>query len=553
MPRLSADVFGWSVPTPSSNKADIALALAASAAAAVLIYYQPMLLLALAGIPLLPYALRPAAALLLVFTSFSFFRLHEAIGDLNQLGLPLFFGSAGTAAFLYAALYKTEKIGGQARWMPLALLTTLIAGAAGSAPMTFSGEATMDQRVLILFVSITSVVAFWAWFYWLAELDGVRWGAEMVAFAIFFSLATLGMAFARDAEAAYGLWLSMYWKVAMTTLALAWLLRSWPNFVFVIFVIVGSGLVVSCVAIYNGLNGIDLVDGTRVTIARTLNLSAEELADYLAGKEGAMRGGSPLADPNDLALVLLFPFSFALAGALNAGWPKAIRLLCWVAIPALTVAIIFTQSRGGAMGILAVLSIVVIKKIKSRAVVLGLVAVTAVGLFFGMALSDRRAGETMASGLDESSEVRLHLWRAAATMAVTRPLTGVGMNNFNQHSREYALIWLPHDKAVHSTWFAVLAETGFPGFIAFVSMFILLVVSVFRIGSQIEADPELRRLLPMQLGLAAGLAGFGVASTFLTQHFTWPLYIQMGIAVAIVRYVQLQVRSEPARKPAWER
>ena len=40
----------------------------------------------------------------------------------------------------------------------------------------------------------------------------------------------------------------------------------------------------------------------------------------------------------------------------------------------------------------------------------------------------------------------------------------------------------------------------------------------------------------MAWALLAGLAGFMLSGTFLTQGFTWPLYIQLALTVAIGRY-----------------
>jgi hypothetical protein len=48
---------------------------------------------------------------------------------------------------------------------------------------------------------------------------------------------------------------------------------------------------------------------------------------------------------------------------------------------------------------------------------------------------------------------------------------------------------------------------------------------------------------PIRLGILASIVGFGVSSTFLTQHINWPIYVQLGIAVALVRYVETRSES----------
>jgi putative inorganic carbon (hco3(-)) transporter len=41
------------------------------------------------------------------------------------------------------------------------------------------------------------------------------------------------------------------------------------------------------------------------------------------------------------------------------------------------------------------------------------------------------------------------------------------------------------------------------------------------------------------LALVAGVFGFCVAGTFLTQGFTWPIYIILALTAAMARYVEV--------------
>lgn len=44
----------------------------------------------------------------------------------------------------------------------------------------------------------------------------------------------------------------------------------------------------------------------------------------------------------------------------------------------------------------------------------------------------------------------------------------------------------------------------------------------------------------------AGLVGFCVAGTFLTQGFTWPLYVLIGLTVALSRCARDWIAAHPA-------
>jgi hypothetical protein len=106
---------------------------------------------------------------------------------------------------------------------------------------------------------------------------------------------------------------------------------------------------------------------------------------------------------------------------------------------------------------------------------------------------------------------------------------------------------------VHSTWFGVMAETGVFGISFFVAMIAALGLSLWRAIHRLEelnADPVTRAFA---LGLFAGLAGFCVSGTFLTQGFTWPIYLQLGFTAALNSYVnslQRQSNAGPAAAPA---
>lgn len=127
-------------------------------------------------------------------------------------------------------------------------------------------------------------------------------------------------------------------------------------------------------------------------------------------------------------------------------------------------------------------------------------------------------------------------------MATSRPLTGVGLDNFTANYFFYSDHWDGMNHAVHSTWFNVLSETGFPGIIAFAGMIVTCVASSvrsMRLLDQARAPPIMSS---MALSLVSGIIGFCVAGTFLTQGFTWPIYILLALTAALARYTRDHAR-----------
>jgi hypothetical protein len=73
-----------------------------------------------------------------------------------------------------------------------------------------------------------------------------------------------------------------------------------------------------------------------------------------------------------------------------------------------------------------------------------------------------------------------------------------------------------------------------------------ITISASQTLQRIEAPAPARA---MASAIVAGLVGFCISGTFLTQGFTWPIYIQLALGTAIVRYAAAlsvgEVRAAP--------
>ena len=272
--------------------------------------------------------------------------------------------------------------------------------------------------------------------------------------------------------------------------------------------------------------------------------------------------------------MLLFPTSFALALFFAPVKAKLPRLLGLIGYLIIVSAIIATQSRGGLLGILAVTGVFAWQKVENKALLI-MAGGAAAGLLLVLAgISDRSSGGAAEDGIDASAMGRIYAWQAAWNMAVSNPLSGVGLNNFYYNYFFYSPHWDGKNHAVHSTWLGVLAETGFIGFIAFVTVVVRLlknnirqvmdVNALFRRAEAAEPDPKQRRhpglanrhdnlrevtpVLPAPLVVSAqatlaGVVGFMISGTFLTQGFTWPIYILFALSMAVSHNLQPLMQS----------
>lgn len=432
---------------------------------------DPRLVLVLAVLPLAVLtALRLPFLLVLLFIAFSFFRLHEVLPWLNPLRLPQLLAVAALAVL--------------------------------------------------------------AWHVLLSRRIQPYWSTELSWLSGFFLLVSVGVPLASNLGEALSKWTGVYVKIYCMTLATCWLLRRPQDFSLAVRVFVLCGVLVAGAAISNKLNGIGLVEETRVTVGREL--------------------GSVLGDPNDLALVLLFPASFALALALRRGLPRWERSLGLLTYGLVVLAVLFTQSRGGLLGLLAVSGVFAWRRVPNKALLLSLGGVVLLLLFVAAGISGRASGGAAEGGVDESAMGRLYAWQAAWGMALDHPFKGVGLGNFYFNYFFYSPHWDGLNHAVHSTWFGVLAETGFVGLAVFLGLVLLTLRRAWLACASAAFAAAPAALAAAMEAATAGLVGFVVSGTFLTQGFTWPLYLQTAIAVASMRLLTefASQNATPARSAA---
>ena len=366
-----------------------------------------------------------------------------------------------------------------------------------------------------LMLSLASIAAL-GWHIFVSQQLKPFWSRELTYWFLFIALVSIGVPLATNPSIAIAAYTSIYWKIALMMLAIVWLTRTDKDFSTAGLLICLGGCATAGVALFNKVNSIGLVEGTRVTIGRDI--------------------GSVLGDPNDLSLVLMMPTAFTIAYVLDHHAKWYARLFGALSFMALFSAIIATQSRGGLLGIIAVVGFFWLRKVKSL-VVTGVAGVLGLGFLYAVAgISDRASGGAAEEGIDASSMGRLWAWQAAYRMALHNPFSGVGLDNFYSNYYFYSSHWDGINHAVHSTWFGVLAETGFLGLILFVTAITVTLRSGTRMLKELDQaiapNPLLHRC---NQAVVAGIWGTLVSGTFLTQGFTWPIYILSGLQIALLQ------------------
>jgi putative inorganic carbon (HCO3(-)) transporter len=219
-----------------------------------------------------------------------------------------------------------------------------------------------------------------------------------------------------------------------------------------------------------------------VLALRQLYASTEELAGWAdpnSMSAGTIRIYGPLGNPNLLAGYLLPLLPFAAIALLR--WKGfGCRVFAGVTLVLTTVATVLTYSRGGWLGLLAGLAIVVLlllvrstqtwpliwRRLLPLAVLLfGVVVLVVAATQFEPIRT--RISSLLAGRGDSSNNFRINVWFAAAEIVRDHPWLGIGPGNAAFNSI-YPLYQQPKFNALsaYSVPLEILVEMGVPGLIA---------------------------------------------------------------------------------------
>jgi len=354
----------------------------------------------------------------------------------------------------------------------------------------------------------------------------VYWTPELKYFLYFSLVVTVGIVFAEDRELALNAWTSMYTKTIVFVFAVAWLFYQTKDFEQFNKVLLWCGIILGFIAIYNYTNNTIDLRNTHGMLRVTIGLQL----------------GSMLGDPNDLALIFLLPISVSIAYLLTAKASIFNRLLSFIALPTMLCAVKFTQSRGGLLGVLSVITVFLMQKIKSKFLLILIGGLLLSAIIIGSGAFSRSVYDASGS-LEDSAMGRWVVWGNAIKMAGKNPFFGVGIANFT-HSHFNEL-----NKSAHSIWFQILGDTGVLGFIFFMLFAIPIWIKNYKMLKILKAKylTDRKRFAGLYVTaqtLFAGMTGFYISGSFLTKGFSPATYILLSVSIALQYYVKRELTSE---------
>ncbi len=351
------------------------------------------------------------------------------------------------------------------------------------------------------------------------------WTRESTLMVLLWGWFTVTSVFAFYPEAAWDKWLQ-FSKVILITLVAIPLFDTPAKLRWLMLVIAGS-------LGYFGLKGgiFSLLHGGQYTIL---------------GPESFIAANTEMA----LALNMTLPFLLYLAKDEPRRW---LRWLLRLAFFMTMIAVPFTYSRGGLVGLAVVLALLFLKA-RYRLAILP-VALAGVLLFWHY--SPERfvtRTETLADvEADESANLRFMSWRVGYLISLDYPITGGGFRAFvsratyDRYLPEYPR---PFGHDGHSIYFNLLGEHGYVGLILFLILVASALATLWRLRRIAGRNPSLAWVPnyahPLQVSIIAWLAN-GITLSASYFDLGWQL---LGFVVILTTLVAAEVGEAAASAPA---
>lgn len=288
-------------------------------------------------------------------------------------------------------------------------------------------------------------------------------------------------------------------------------------------------LLVLVVSVYLSVNAIN---DYRLGIFHTGALETHDLR--IAGRiKGLFQNSNDLA----LHLVTMVPLAVALGLSGRGLFTK----LAYFVVAALMVgAVIVTFSRGGFIGLVASV-LVLVRRLarKNRVATTGALVFAAI-LFLALAPGAYSSRLTTifssSSDLTGSSSQRTEVLKRSVWVALRYPLFGVGIGNFQHKS--------PRNLATHNAYTQVGAEMGLAAMVIYILLQIHPLRRLRLIENQSYSKPNQAKFYYLSIGLQASLVGFMVSSFFGSVAYQWYVYYLVAYAVCLHRLYIIKFQPE---------
>jgi putative inorganic carbon (HCO3(-)) transporter len=282
---------------------------------------------------------------------------------------------------------------------------------------------------------------------------------------------------------------------------------------------------------------------------------------YGGGVDGRAAWNYSYENPNDLAGMCLLVFSLSVGMLVTDRrlWIRACALAGAIVLP---LVILLTQSRGAFLALLAIVAVASKRYWRHGKMLLwGGAAIVALAFFTPDSvwqrigtLKDVTSEASAAQASDEgSARQRMEIWKVAATIFAENPATGVGLGAYpkahyitSQRSNFNPTALGARD--THSTYLNLLAETGLPGLLLFLTVIGTTILDAERTRRRArDARPAAAlQIYYLELGLFGYLVA-GIWGSYAQLVLTY-LYVAILYATTQILKEELSPSAAPFRR-----
>ncbi len=252
---------------------------------------------------------------------------------------------------------------------------------------------------------------------------------------------------------------------------------------------------------------------------------SEFASKTLMWEEGVLRYEGYQLEANYFAFHQVFIIPILLFLLVKFDRPRCVRPLILAALAGTVFVLMLSFSRGGFVGLLVILAVLLVVERRNRAVMtiavvgMAILTVAAPALYWDRIISLYEAAKHVSQ--DHAIMVRVQTLRVAFILGFENPVFGVGIGNFIYHSARF----IPFTKVVHSAFLQIFSELGLPGLLVVSTIFIrnlFIIRSMMRSDSNGERAQLGRFLMVQQIAMAANAMFIPIGYEFI---FWIPLVI----------------------------
>jgi len=248
--------------------------------------------------------------------------------------------------------------------------------------------------------------------------------------------------------------------------------------------------------------------------------------------EGPGLAEAAYRDRNTFALIFVvaIPICFYMRYVIRH---RLIKFSLLAMIPVLMHAVVCSFSRGAYLGMLAVSGYSILKIRRKAVVVLAILIV--IPLVMRMQGKEHRyrmmsiVAEPEAR--DRSANSRIGAWKGGWKMMLDRPLSGVGLQNFELFIKDYNSSVV--NLVAHNTYIQIGGEAGMLAMIAYILILLISFSTLYKLKRKFVKEGLTPNLYYYILMLEGSLVGFVLCSLFLSMEMFEPAYFLFCMVVIL--------------------